>query len=214
MTLEGTVRKIMPFGAFIDIGGIDGLCHVSDMTYDRSGFGEKAVERHVKEGQKVTVKILKVDLEHNRISLGIKQVQGDPLVAAAEKITEGAEVTGRITKIAEFGAFCEIAPGVEGLIHISELDHRRVAKVEDALKQDEVVQVKVLKVDQGNRRISLSIKALKPLPEPPAGKPGDKGRPGKDRFGGRTPEEILKETPALRRMREKFKGFQFKGGLS
>lgn len=218
MTVEGTVRKIMPFGAFIDLGGLDGLCHISDMSYDRTGMGEKAVEKFVKEGQKLNVRILKVDIPNNRISLGLKQVAGDPFTTATEKATEGAEVTGRITKIAEFGAFCEISPGVEGLIHISELDHKRVAKVEDILKPDQVVQVKVLKIDPGTRRISLSMKALKPLPEVAIGS----GGMGNDKFGGkgkkdkpgRSAEEILKETPALRRAREKFKKSQFKGGLS
>jgi small subunit ribosomal protein S1 len=229
-TLEGTVRKIMPFGAFVDIGGVDGLVHISDLSYDRIGFGEKAVEKHIKEGQRVTVRVLKIDHENDRISLGIKQVMGDPFAQAANSITEGAEVTGKVTKIADFGAFCEIAPGVEGLIHISELDHKRVGKVEDVLKPDEVVQVKILKIDQANRRVSLSIKALKPMPEAPApsegggpggpgggkgGKGGFGGRGGmKDKFGGKTAEEILKVTPELRRLREKFKKAQFKGGLS
>ncbi len=215
--LEGTVRKIMAFGAFVDIGGVDGLVHLSDLTFDRVGHGEKAVAKFVKEGQKVSVKVLKVDLEHNRISLGIKQVQGDPFATAANTLAEGAEVTVKVTRIAEFGAFCEIAPGVEGLLHISELDHRRVAKVEDVLKPDQVVQAKILKLNKDDRRISLSLKALKPLPEINLGAGDAKGKPGKggkDKFGGRTAEEILKETPALRRLREKFKNSNFKGGLS
>ncbi len=212
-TVEGVVRKIMPFGAFVDLGGVDGLIHIGDLSYDRIGFGEKAVEKHVKEGQRVSVRVLKIDWEHNRLSLGLKQVQGDPFANAVNAIQEGAQVSGKITKILEFGAFCEIAPGVEGLIHISELDHKRIAKVDDAVKQDEIVQVKILKIDPGNRRISLSIKATKPAPEAPAGDKFAKGGK-KDRFGGKTAEEILKETPQLRRMREKFKKFQFKGGLS
>lgn len=250
-TVEGIVRKIMPFGAFVDIGGVDGLIHISDLSYDKSGFGEKAVEKHVKEGQRVTVKILKVELEANRISLGLKQVAGDPFATAVNTITEGAEVTGKITKLLEFGAFVEIAPGVDGLVHISEIDHKRIGKVEDALKVDEIVRCKILKIDAGNRRVSLSIKALKPLPEikiqeggegqggrPGAGGPGGGrgrgnnagSRSGGAGFGGggfgggggggrpprdtRTPEEILKETPALRRMREQAKKMKFKGGLS
>lgn len=210
-TVEGTVRKIMPFGAFVDLGGVDGLVHLSDLTYDRIGFGEKAVAKLVQEGQRVKVRILKLDLEQNRIALGIKQVQGDPFAQTTDQLTEGADVSGRVTKIAEFGAFVEIGPGVEGLVHISEIDYKRIARVEDALKPDEVVRARILKIDKANRRISLSIKALKPAPEAPAG--GDK-KGKRDPFGGRTPEEIKKETPALRRAREKFKQFQFKGGLS
>jgi small subunit ribosomal protein S1 len=225
-TVEGTVRKIMPFGAFVDIGGVDGLVHISDLTYDRVGFGEKAVHKFVQEGQKVNVRILKLDWENNRISLGLKQTMSDPFATAVNAITDGAEVTGKITKILEFGAFVELGPGVEGLVHISELDHRRVAKVDDVVKPDEVVRVKVLKIDQANRRISLSIKALKPLPEVNiggggeggGGKPGGGGgRGGKGKgkdFGGRSAEEILKETPALRRMREKAHNMKFKGGIA
>lgn len=216
-TIEGVVRKVMPFGAFVDLGGVDGLIHISDLTYDRINFGEKAVEKYVKEGQRVSVRILKIDWENDRISLGFKQVQGDPFASATEKIAESAELNGKVTKITEFGAFVEIGPGVEGLVHISELDHKRVVKVEDVVKVDEVVRVKVLKIDPDNRRISLSIKALKPLPELSIGGAGGTG-PGKGGKGkrgevGRSAEEILKETPALRRMREKNRKMQFKGGL-
>jgi ribosomal protein S1 len=223
-TVEGVVRKIMPFGAFVDIGGIDGLVHLSDLTYDRVGFGEKAVQKFVKEGQKVTVRILKLDWENKRLSLGLKQTQSDPFATAVNAIVEGAEVSGRVTKILEFGAFVEIGPGVEGLVHISELDHKRIAKVDDAVKPDEIVRAKVLKIDKDNRRISLSIKALKPLPEIAmggggqgggmgGGSGGGRGGKGKKDFGGRSAEEILKETPALRRMREQARNMKFKGGI-
>jgi small subunit ribosomal protein S1 len=230
-TVEGTVRKIMPFGAFVDLGGVDGLIHISDLTFDRIGFGEKAVEKFVKEGEKVTVKIIKLDWEGGRISLGLKQVAGDPFANATASIVEGAELTGRVTKTTEFGAFVELSRGVEGLVHISELDYKRVEKVDDVVKADQVVQVKVLKIDPASRRISLSIKALKAPPEMPAGGGGPGGGGGQGggggyggggKFGGkgkkgeqgRSAEEILKETPALRRMREKFKKTNFKGGLS
>lgn len=234
-TVEGTVRKIMPFGAFVDLGGIDGLVHISDLTYDRVGFGEKVVAKYVSEGQRVNVRILKIDNEQNRIGLGLKQVAGDPFASAANSVTEGAEITGKVVRIAEFGAFVQISQGVDGLVHISEIDHKRIGKVEDALKVDEIVRAKILKIDPANRRISLSIRALKPLPEvhigeggtapgeQPVSKPGPRGafggqrggpqRGGKDRFTGRSAEEIMKETPALRRAREKFKQFQFRGGL-
>lgn len=216
-TVEGTVRKIMPFGAFVDIGGIDGLVHISDLTYDRVGFGEKAVAKYLKEGQKVTVRILKLDWEGNRISLGLKQTQSDPFATAVNAITEGAEVTGKVTKILEFGAFVELGPGAEGLVHISELDHRRVGNVNEVVKVDEIVRCKVLKIDPQNRRISLSMKALKPLPELSMG--GGGGGPGGGKKGkkepvGRSAEEILKETPALRRLREQNRQMKFKGGIA
>lgn len=213
--LDGVVRKIMPFGAFVDIGGVDGLVHLSDLSYDRVGFGEQAVAKHLKEGQTVKVKILKLewndeDPRKSRISLGVKQLASDPFQSAAADIKEGAEVNGKITRLAEFGAFVELAPGVEGLVHVSEIAHKRINHPQDVLKQDEVVQVKVLKIDPGTRRISLSIKALTEAPAP-------KG--GKDRTPARSAEEIMKETPALRRLRAQAamkaakKGGQLKGGF-
>ncbi len=223
-TVEGTVRKIMAFGCFVDLGGVDGLIHISDLTHDRIGHGERFVARYVKEGERIRVQILKIDWPANRLSLGLKQIQNDPFATAVSDIKDGAEVTGRITKLMEFGAFMELAPGVEGLVHISELAWRRVGKVEEVLKQDEIVKAKVLKVDPESRRISLSIKALLPPPEPvapPAGAGGGgggnfrgKGKRDRGERDTRTPEQILKVTPELRRLREKFGKTQFKGGLS
>ncbi len=109
-TREGVVRKLMPFGAFIDLGGVDGLLHVSDMSYDRVGDPSKVL----KEGQTINVRVLKLDWENNKISLGLKQLQGDPFATATEAVAKGAEVTGRVTKIAEFGAFIEVAPASRG----------------------------------------------------------------------------------------------------
>lgn len=274
-TVEGVVRRIVDFGAFVDIGGVDGLLHMSDITYDRIFPGAKNIEKYVKVNDRIRVQILKVDREdpsakpegapheadgaqgegegdyhgkkHDRprksfrVSLGLKQVQGDPMSQSV--IAEGSDVMVKITRIAEFGAFAEIAPGVEGLIHISEIDHKRINKVEDALKPNEVVQAKILKIDHANRRISLSVKALKALPEiqigegggdgqggrggPGRGGPGGPGGGGGGRGGlgggrggrgervqGRSIEEITKETPALRRAREKARNLNFKGGLS
>lgn len=213
--VEGTVRKIMPFGAFVDIGGVDGLVHLSDITYDRMGFGEKFVAKYLSEGQKVRVQILKLDWENDRISLGLKQVAGDPFATAVNDVKEGADVTGRVVRIAEFGAFIELAPGVEGLVHISEIDHKRITAVADALKVDEVVTAKVLKLDPGQRRISLSIKATKPLPEIAIGAGGQGGPGGKGKKGppARTVEQISEVSPAMRRAREKAKQLKLKGGL-
>ncbi len=201
----------MPFGVFVDLGGIDGLVHISDITYDRIGYGEKAIEKFVKEGQKVTVRVLKIDWDNDRIGLGLKQLSTDPFQTASASITEGAELTGRVTKILEFGAFVEVSSGVEGLVHISELDHRRVNRVEDVLKVDEIVQVKVLKIEKDSRKISLSIKAMKPAPAAPSGGPGRK----KDGPPGKTAEEIMKESPAFRRLKAQAtqKVTKFKGGL-
>ena len=212
-TVSGTVRKIMDFGAFVDLGGVDGLIHINDLSHDRVNHGAKGVAQHVSEGQKVTVQILKLDWEANRIGLGLKQLQADPFTAAANEVVEGAEVTGKVTKILDFGAFVEVAPGVEGLVHISELEWRRVNDVNEVLKENEVVQVKVLKVDPEDRKISLSIKQLKDRPQQQGG--GGRGRSGKGGRGtrdDRDPAEILKETPQLRRLREQAKKSKPKSG--
>lgn len=209
-TREGVVRKLMPFGAFVDIGGVDGLLHVADMSYDRVGDPS----RIVKEGDTITVKVLKVDAASNKISLGLKQLQGDPFQTAAENVKAGETVTGRVTKIMEFGAFVEVAPGVEGLVHISEISWKRIGAVGDALKPDQVVACKVLEVDPSKRRVSLSIKQT--TEAPPA--PGGGGKDARGRTPGRTIEEIKKETPEFRRLREKFIAQQkakgpLKGGM-
>jgi small subunit ribosomal protein S1 len=226
--LDGTVRKIMPFGAFVDIGGIDGLVHVSDLSYDRVGMGEQAIAKHVKEGQKVKVKILKIewndeDMRKSRIGLGLKQLAADPYTTALADIKEGAEIGGKVTRLADFGAFIELAPGVDGLVHVSEIAHRRINHPQDVLKIDEIVRCKVLKLDPATRRISLSIRAMLPPPEPVAapggGGGGRGGKNDKDRTPKRTAEDIMKETPALRRLRaqaaarDKAKGGTLKGGF-
>jgi small subunit ribosomal protein S1 len=164
------------------------------------------VSKHVKEGQPIRVKVLKLDWEANRISLGVKQLLADPFATAVADIKDGSELTGRVTRLADFGAFIELAPGVEGLVHVSEIAHRRINVPGDVLKVDEVVKVKVLKIDPESRRISLSVKALLAAPEPAKAKRD--GRPP-----GRTQEEIAKETPALRRLREQSKGKELKGGF-
>lgn len=206
--VEGVVRKIMPFGAFVDIGGIDGLLHISDLSHDRVN----KVEDVVKEGDTVRVKVLKLDWAAKRHSLGLKQLKEDPFLAATKDVVEGAVLAGRVTKLMEFGAFVEVAPGVEGLVHISELAWRRVQKTSDEVQPNKVVQVKVLKVDPDSRKISLSIKQTS---EPPQMEGRGPRRRGDE--DNRKPEEILKETPALRRLREeskkKHKGEGLKSGL-
>ncbi|MBA4028446.1 MAG: hypothetical protein C0475_04825 [Planctomyces sp.] len=215
-TLEGTVRKIMPFGALIDLGGLDGLCHITEMTYDRAIPSEKNVARYVKEGQKVRVQVLKIDDEAGRIALGMKQLADDPFMSAAGALAEGADVTGRVVRLTEFGAFVEVSPGVDGLIHVSEIARRRIEKPGDVLKVDQVVTARVLKIDRDGRKLSLSIKALTPV-EPPA--PGSREaiaaekRAARDKASAERLAEISKETPALRRQREKFRGKQLTGGF-
>ena len=162
-TRPAIITTIKPYGAFADIGGVDGLIHVSDLSYERVNDPATVV----KVGDQVDVRILKIegDAAEPRISLGVKQLQQDPYEAGMSTMEEGATVSGRVTKLMAFGAFVEVAPGVEGLIHISELAHERINRVSQVVKPDEVVTVKVLSVDPATRRISLSLKALKDAPE-------------------------------------------------
>lgn len=190
-TVEGTVRKLMDFGAFVDIGGVDGLLHISDLTHDRV----KKVEEVVKEGDTLKVKVVKVDWDKDRISLGLKQLEPDPWEAAETAVNEGDVVSGRVTKVMEFGAFVEVSPGVEGLVHISELSWKRVPTVDSVVKPDQVVKVKVLEVDPERKRISLSVKQT--TEQPASTKRKDKGDQA------RSEDEIKKLSPADRRMREK-----------
>ncbi|MEO0511270.1 MAG: S1 RNA-binding domain-containing protein [Planctomycetota bacterium] len=209
--LDGVVKKIMPFGAFVDIGGLDGLVHIADLSHDRIHLGEQNVQKFVKEGQQVRVQVLRIDWEKNRIALGMKQLAEDPFVSATEELVEGAIVTGKIKNIADFGAFAELPGGTEGLIHISELAWKRTNHPSEVVQPDQVVQVKVLKIDPDNRRISLSLKQAEERPKQEGGGkgrggpggPGGRGRGRGDRAerDHRTPDEILKETPHLRRLR-------------
>jgi len=160
-TVSGVITSIRDFGAFADLGGVDGLIHISDLCWERV----KHPSEVVKEGQQVNVKVLKLELESDRggprISLGLKQTLEDPYTASASQLDVGADVSGRVTRTTEFGAFVELSPGVEGLIHISELSRERVRKVSDVVKEGEVVNVRVVSIDQDRRRIGLSLKAAK-----------------------------------------------------
>jgi len=158
-TMQGTVVSVRDFGAFVDLGGADGLVHVSDLAWERV----KHPSEVVKEGDTVTVKVLKVDASQDppRISLGMKQCLEDPYQQQAAAIEVGAEVTGRVTRIAAFGAFVELSPGVEGLIHVSELSDKRVSRVNSVVNEGEVVTAKVVSVDHERRRIGLSLRAMR-----------------------------------------------------
>jgi small subunit ribosomal protein S1 len=155
---DGVVRSIKEFGAFVDIGGVDGLLHVSEMSWTRVQDPSKVVQI----GQGVKVVILKIDRERRKISLGMKQLLTSPWDDAAAKYHAGSLVTGKITRLMDFGAFVELEPAIEGLIHISELSPQRVMRVRDIVQVGQEVNVKVLSVDPGQRRISLSLKAALP----------------------------------------------------
>ena len=161
IVIHGIVRRLTDFGAFVDVGGVDGLIHITDLSWGRI----KHPSEVVKPNQEVDVKILSLDPQRERIQLGYKQLQPHPWDTAVEKYPEGEIVTGKVVRITDFGAFVELEPGLDGLVHISQCATTRVAKVEDAVKVGDVVQVKVLSVDPEKKRISLSIRqAIEPEP--------------------------------------------------
>jgi small subunit ribosomal protein S1 len=153
--VSGTVRSVTDFGAFVDLGGIDGLLHVNDMSWAR-GIKPSDV---VRSGDSIQVKILKINRETRKVSLGMKQLQPDPWTLAAEKYKQGDRVKGKVARLADFGAFVELEPGVDGLIHLSELSwSRKVRKPADLLKVGDLVEVMVLGVNTADKRISLGLK--------------------------------------------------------
>lgn len=152
--IHGIVRRLTAFGAFVDVGGVDGLIHITDLSWGRISHPSEVV----KPNQEVDVKILSLDRERKRIQLGYKQLQARPWDNAAELYPEGSIVEGKVVRITDFGAFVELQPGLDGLVHISQCATQRVAKVEDAVQVGQVVRVKVLSVDTEKKRISLSIR--------------------------------------------------------
>ncbi len=153
--VTGRVRSLMDFGAFVDLGGVDGLLHVVDMSWSRVGKASDVV----KVGDEVTVKVLKIDPASRKIALGLKQLQEDPWTLAARNFHVGDRVSGTVSRLADFGAFVELMPGVDGLIHISELSwDKRVRKAGDLLKVGERVEAVILQVNPTEKRIALGYK--------------------------------------------------------
>lgn len=159
-TRHGVVSRLTNFGAFIDLGGVDGLLHVSEMAWFRVNHPSDVLT----EGDEVDVYVLGVDKENQKISLGLKQLIPNPWTLVEEKYPVGSVVQATVMRTAPFGAFLQLEPGVEGLVHISQLAYERVAKTEDVVNPGDEVEVKVLDIDVENKRISLSIKET--LPEP------------------------------------------------
>ncbi len=191
--LQGAITNVTEFGVFVELEeGLEGLLHQSDISWDKR---TKNPQKEFKVGQSITVKLLGIDLEKKRISLGLKQVDGDPWDRIEEKYHSGMVITGKIARLAEFGAFVELEKNVEGLIHKTEIAHPVPKTVEEALKPGDEVTVKVISVDTAKRRIGLSIKAL-------AAKKSEGGPEG--------PEEVSEEhsvhrkTSAFQKMLKKF----------
>ena len=172
--VEGKVARMTNFGAFIDLGGVDGLVHVSEISYDHVDKPSDVLSA----GQDVKVKVLSVDPDRERISLSIKQTLPGPWDDIEEKAPAGSVLTGTVKRLTSFGAFVEVFPGVEGLVHISQISHKHIATPADVLKPGQEVKVKVLNVDPERQRLGLSMKALEERP---------KGEDNDNRRGGRRP---------------------------
>src|SRR3981081_3029623 len=191
--VEGTISNIVDFGAFVDLDGMDGLIHISELSWSHVNHPSEVLEI----GQKVDVKVLDIDRERQRISLGLKQTQTDPWHQVLESYNEGDVVAGKVTKVVTFGAFVEILPGVEGLVHISELAQHHVENPREVVSQGQPVNVKIMEVDGERRRLSLSLKRVEDTdPVQPRADGGEsvhtQPRPTID-----LSEEVLAEAPAL-----------------
>lgn len=154
--LEGTVQRIASFGAFVDIGGVDGLVHISQLSHEHV----EKVSDVLKEGEKVTVKVLSVDRDSERISLSIKETLPGPWENIEERAPKGSVFEGTVKRLVSYGAFVEVFPGVEGLVHISRISHQHIGTPHEVLEEGQKVDVKVVDVNAEEKRLSLSIKDL------------------------------------------------------
>ena len=157
---EGKVKTLKDYGAFVDLGGADGFLHIGQISWTHIKHPSEVLSV----GQEINVKILKIDAEKRKISLTMKGMLPNPWDSASNRYTPETVITGPVTKVTDFGAFIELEPGIEGLVHISELDYKRVRKVTDVVRVGQEVSAKVLEFDQNRKRVSLSIKQLKEDP--------------------------------------------------
>ena len=186
----GTVKTIKDYGVFIDLGGADGFLHIGEMSWTRVKHPSEVLQ----EGQQCDVVVQSLDREKQKIGLGMRQLTHNPWGSVETNYAVGKEVTGKVTRTTDFGAFVELEPGVEGLIHISEMDHQRIRKVTDVVNIGQEVQAQVLEVAPDRQRISLSLKALKQKPE----KPKDEDlAPGKGEAYERKRKEPLRGGKAM-----------------
>ena len=158
--VEGTVMRFTDYGAFVDIGGIDGLLHISEISWGKLRHPQEVL----KIGQKINVKILSMNEEKGKISLGLKQTTPEPWSVINDNYQVGQIVTGKVVQIKEYGAFVELEPGLDGLVHISEVAHKRVTNIADELTVGQEVNAKILEIDTERKRISLSIKEAMDAP--------------------------------------------------
>lgn len=158
--VTGKVARITSFGAFIDLGGVDGLVHLTELSHERN-VSPKSV---VTVGEEVEVKVLAIDEEEGRVSLSLKATTPGPWDGVEQKLATGDVIEGKVKRLTDFGAFVEVLPGIDGLVHISQISHKRVENPKEALTVGQDVTVKVLEVNAADERVSLSIKALEERP--------------------------------------------------
>ncbi|WP_093118873.1 30S ribosomal protein S1 [Thermoleophilum album] len=181
MIVEGTISNIVDFGAFVDLDGIDGLIHISELSWSHVNHPSEVL----KVGERVPVKVLDIDRERQRISLGLKQTQEDPWQRVVRTYNVGDVLEGKVTKVVNFGAFVEILDGVEGLVHISELSQEHVENPREVVEPGQEVRVKILEIDSDRRRLSLSIKRVEEeLRGGGSGGGESRERPQRERKGG------------------------------
>lgn len=167
--IDGTVQRIASFGAFVDVGGVDGLVHISELAHEHV----EKVEDVVTEGDKVKVKVLSVDPAEERISLSIKETLAGPWENIEEKVAAGDVLEGKVKRLVSYGAFVEVLPGVEGLVHISRISHDHIGTPDEVLEEGQNIDVKVLDVNPEEERLSLSIKDLVERPADPKRAPAE-----------------------------------------
>lgn len=189
-TREGTVRSLQNFGAFVDLGGVDGLIHISQLSWDRIMHAEEVLEV----GQKVKVKIQKIDPSTGKIGLGFRDLSENPWERAATKYPSKSRVKATVSRIMDFGVFLKLEPGVEGLVHVSEISHKRVWRISDILKEGQEVEAQIMTVDPEQQRIALSMKALEARPTPTKSEPEPE------------PEEEAVEVAPVRKSNKPLKG--------
>lgn len=159
--VEGKVMRFTDYGAFVDIGGVDGLLHISEISWGKLKHPQEVLEI----GQTINVKILSMNTEKGKVSLGLKQTMPEPWTVIDENYQVGQVVKGKVVQIKEYGCFVELEPGLDGLVHISEVSHKRVTNINDELSVGDVVEAKILEIDKDRKRISLSIKETLDAPE-------------------------------------------------
>ncbi|MBI3827730.1 MAG: 30S ribosomal protein S1 [Candidatus Rokubacteria bacterium] len=189
--VAGRVRNLTDFGAFVELEpGVDGLLHISDMSWTRSVGHPSEV---LKKGQDIETQILNIDKDNKRISLGLKQIQPDPWATVAQRYPMGSRVTGRVVRLTDFGAFVELEPGVDGLLHISQMSNRPISRPDELVSVGDELTLLVIRVDSNERRIGLSLKELAHAvdygAEAPGGGGGGRRRKGKQRGGDYDYEE-------------------------